>query len=167
MPKKNPWKEYKKGVKYLKKTGTVLYLKLPPGGKYEFIQAGPGFAKKDKKKETLPRPFTLKTADGKAIKISTSLMDRLKIITEMDLDRVMRCCAIILTNFTGPQDQDILPMHQTRLQQWIAKDVKNRQQEFVGSIMMLDSIESSSQQLLPVNDYYEAATILGHIFKLW
>ncbi|MBD3190641.1 MAG: hypothetical protein GF308_08350 [Candidatus Heimdallarchaeota archaeon] len=154
-------------MKYLKKTGTHLYLKLPPGGKYEYIQAPPGFVMDDKKKETLPRPYTVKTADGKTIKISTELMDRLKIITQMDFDRILRCSAIILTNFTGPQDKDIVKLHQARLQEWIAKDIKNRQQEFVGSLIMLDNIESGSKEILPVNDYFEAGTILGHIFKLW
>ncbi|MHA1221076.1 MAG: hypothetical protein ACTSQB_05015, partial [Candidatus Heimdallarchaeota archaeon] len=69
----NPWKEYKKGVKYLKKHGLWVFIKMPPGGKIEWVQVKPGFALEDVAKETLPKPVTLKTSTGKILKISEEL----------------------------------------------------------------------------------------------
>ena len=78
---KNPWNEYKKGVKYLKKSGLWMFIKMPPGGKTEWLQVKPGFAIEDVEKERIPKPYQVQTSSGKAIQLSTEFMDRYQIIT--------------------------------------------------------------------------------------
>jgi len=49
----NPWKEYKKGVNYLKKNGLMVFIKMPPGGKTEWLQASPGLIINDKENKRI------------------------------------------------------------------------------------------------------------------
>ncbi|NHJ49605.1 MAG: hypothetical protein FK733_17580 [Asgard group archaeon] len=162
----NMWKKYKKGVKYLKKNGLLLRIKLPPGGETEWIVANPGFALEDFDKEKLSKPFKLQTSDGKTIQLSVEFMDRLKIITGLDLQRIIRNSSIILTDFTGPKDEDTYGNHYQRLKNWKADDIKTKQTEFVVTLFMLDSLEGSKEPL-PNQHYLEAATIIGFVYKLW
>ena len=46
------------------------------------------------------------------------------------------------------------------------EDKSFKQQEFVGSLMMLENLQGS-KDLLPNAHYSEAATILGSKFNLW
>ena len=162
----DPWKEYKKGVKYLKKHGLWLMIKLPHGGKFEWIQAKPGFAIKDKAKETLPRPVTLKASGGKTYKISKEFMDKFQLVTELDLQRIIRNTSILLTNFSGPKDNDIIENHLKRLQNWKADNAKQKIQDFMIALVMLESLHGSKEPL-PNNHYAEATTVIGYLFKLW
>jgi len=162
----NPWKEYKKGVNYLKKNGLMVFIKMPPGGKTEWLQASPGLIMQDKVKETLQVPMAMNASAGKVFQISKEFMERFKLITELDLHRIIRNCSIILTNFSGPRNEDIVSNHLDRLQKWKAEDKKLKQTEFVGSLIMLENLHES-KDLLPNNHYKEAATIIGYMFKLW
>jgi len=163
---KNPWKEYKKGTKYLKKSGLWVFIKMPPGGKTEWIQAKAGFAFENKEKETLPKPYTVTASSGKMIKLSREFMDRFQLITKFDLERIIRNISIILTNFSGPKTDDIMKNHLERLQKWKTEDKQFKIQEFVGALFMIENLQGS-KDLLPNAHYSEAATILGHRFKLW
>ncbi|MHA1555929.1 MAG: hypothetical protein ACTSPM_03250, partial [Candidatus Heimdallarchaeota archaeon] len=160
------WKEYKKGTKYLKKYGLWVFIKMPPGGKTEFIQAKAGFAFENKEKELLSKPYTVTASTGKMIKLSREFMDRFQLITKFDLERIIRNSSIILTDFSGPKTDDIMKNHMERLQKWKTDDKPFKQQEFVGSLMMLENLQGA-KDLLPNAHYSEAATILGHMFKLW
>lgn len=163
---KNPWKEYKTGIKYLKKYGLWVFIKMTPGGKTEWIKVMSGFSFENKEKETLPKPYTITASTGKIIKLSKEFMDRFQLITKFDLERIIRNTSIILTNFSGPKTDDIMKNHLERLQKWKPDEKPFKQQEFVGSLMMIENLQGS-KDLLPNQHYSEAATILGHMFKLW
>ena len=84
----------------------------------------------------------------------------------MDLQRIIRNSSIILTNFSGSKDEDAFGIHLERLQKWETNNKSKKQQEFIGSLMMLENLQGS-KDLLPTEHYTEAATILGHLFNLW
>ncbi|MHA1354447.1 MAG: hypothetical protein ACTSR1_04650, partial [Candidatus Heimdallarchaeota archaeon] len=105
-------------------------------------------------------------SSGKAFYISKEFMERYKLISELDLQRIIRNCSIILTNFSGKKDEDVTKNHLECLQQWKMDDKKVKQQEFIGALIMLENLHNS-KDLLPNNHYTEAATILGYMFKLW
>ncbi|MHA1188560.1 MAG: hypothetical protein ACTSSK_17200, partial [Candidatus Heimdallarchaeota archaeon] len=62
------------------------------------VAASPGLIINDKEKETLPIPVTMNASSGKAFYISKEFMERYKLISELDLQRIIRNCSIILTN---------------------------------------------------------------------
>ena len=105
--------EYAEGIAYLQKTSLDLYMPNPLGG-MTFKQ---GSFFESVEKETLPRP----TAIGPG-RLSIVFMERFGISTEVDLNRLVRAVSIILTNFTGPRDQDSPRNHQNRLNEFIAGD---------------------------------------------
>jgi hypothetical protein len=134
----------------------------------KIAQLKPGFEPKD----TLPRPYTMKSLDGRVIEISTAFLDRFELITEMDFRRMIRNSSILLTNFTGPIEQDNFKIHSQRLADWLDKNALDTPGGFKGlleftiSLMILDNLLPSKRKLSN-QDFYYASLILGALYRLF
>ncbi|MFX0096906.1 MAG: hypothetical protein ACFE7E_04015 [Candidatus Hodarchaeota archaeon] len=181
-------KEYEKGINYLKQTGTNLMLQLPalkldskgkaildsegkpqfdPKGKPKFVSVGPGFVFFADKPE-LSRPYKIDVPDGRTFQLSPEFMDVFKIKRESDLMRILRSCSIILTNFTGPLEQDMFGTHVDRLRSWIGKgNWKKGIDGLLAALPIIEILMGSQKPQFDAKEYGDAAIILAVRFGLW
>ena len=125
-------KKYKPGIDYLKSTGLDLLLVtqfirtvMQPGSLYE------------SESEILAKPFT--TSKGS---MSIEFMERYSISTEVDLERLVRMASIILTNFTGPDEEESPKKHFQRLVTRLKEETGNMEREvaMVQVFLILDRV---------------------------
>jgi len=181
-------KDYEKGIGYLKETGTNMILQLPalkldskgkavldaqgkpqfdPKGKPKCISVGPGFVFFADKPE-LSRPYKVDYPDGRSFQLSSEFMDFFKIKRESDLMRILRNCSIILTNFTGPIEQDTFGTHVDRLRSWIGKgNWKKGVDGLLTALPIIEILMGSKKQQFDTKEYGDAAIVLALRFGLW
>ncbi|MBD3189573.1 MAG: hypothetical protein GF308_02965 [Candidatus Heimdallarchaeota archaeon] len=156
--------DFSKGKEYLKKAGTDVFV-IKDGMKMVFQ---PGSAYKDIKKERLPTKFFLKGLNKEA-RFPKEFIKHYKVSHHIDMERLIRACSILLTNFTGPETDDYMKNHLDRLfSHFMVKsgilceeDIRSALIAF-GEVLKIPKKHKISQE-----DYLEAAQILGDYFKLW
>jgi len=139
--------EYAEGIAYLQKTSLDLYMPNPLGG---FVFK-PGSYFEDADKENVPKPAKIGLG-----RLSVGFMDRFNISTSVDLSRIVRAVSIILTNFTGPRDQDSPRNHQNRLKEFIRGDLDKCKKEVVRAFFGIEKILGLGD-VIDYRDYTEAA----------
>ncbi|MFW9919607.1 MAG: hypothetical protein ACFFED_08410 [Candidatus Thorarchaeota archaeon] len=139
-------KTYAEGIAYLQRMSLDLYMPTPFGG----MTFKPGSFFEDTEKEKVPKPAKI----GQGL-LSSRFMDRFNISTEVDLNRMVRAVSIILTNFSGPRDQDSPRIHQNRLKAFIAGDQSKCKVEVVQAFFCIEKI-LNLEGLLSLDDYFDA-----------
>jgi len=181
-------KEFEKGISYLRGFGTYLILQLPalkldsngkpvldpqgmpqfdPNGETKSVSVGPGFVFSPDQKD-FDRPFKKDYPDGQSFQLTPRFMDTFEIKRDSDLMRLIRNCSIILTNFTGPLEQDNFGVHLQRLRNWIGKD--NWEKGIKGLVAALPIIEifmGFKEPQFETKEYSDAAIVLAIHFGLW
>ena len=164
----------------MKTTGVNLIVSLPPikldsegkpqpdpDGKPKAVSVGPGFVFYENKKE-LPRPYKIDYPDGRVFQLDSRFMDVFKIKRESDLMRVIRNCSIILTNFTGPLEQDKFGVHLERLKRWIGKgDWQRGIDGLVTAFPIIEILIGYDKPQFDIKEYGNAAIVFALHFGLW
>lgn len=141
------FEKYKAGIEYLKKTGLVIIMHSLLGR----MVFEPGSLFEDKEKETLPRP-----AAFSAGRLSLAFMDHFNLTTEVDLGILLRACSIILTNFSGPDEEDFPKNHQNRLKERLAATGTDCHQYLLLAFLLIEDIFEKLSALTQT-DYEEAS----------
>ncbi|NHJ84581.1 MAG: hypothetical protein FK734_03915 [Asgard group archaeon] len=161
---KQRWKKFELGMGYLEKYGLGLIFWNEQGEKLVY-KTGSVF--KSLEEETLPRPYRIKLIDDdKIVELTEEFMNRFEISTKLDLQRLMRICSILLTDFSGPVEDDTPKNHLERLRVRLKKFVKNEAEQMVQAFLGFEAIMGYKEQLL-LEDYQQAAKLMNGLYKLW
>ncbi|MEA2069682.1 MAG: hypothetical protein U9O98_00150 [Asgard group archaeon] len=155
---------FDKGKKYLKKAGTNVFV-IADGIKMVFE---PGSAYKDINKEKLPEKFFIEFLN-KEVALPKEFARLYQVTHQVDFERLLRGCSILLTNFTGPQSADTLKNHHERLFKhfmvtggMIAKDNMVQALKEFGKLCNIPKRNTIND-----DDYRLIAQVLGDKYKLW
>ena len=76
--------------------------------------------------------------------MNIEFMERYNITTEVDLERLVRMCSIILTNFTGPDKDESPKKHFQRLVDRLKEEPGNAEREvaMVQVFLILDQVSA-------------------------
>ncbi len=153
-----------KGKEYLKKAGTNTFVILE-GTKLVFQ---PGSAISDAKKEKLPRKF-FNEGLSKEFSFSKEFIKQYKITHQIDMERLLRACSIILTSFTGPETDDYSKNHLDRLfKHLMVKESILCESAISEALVSFGEVLKIPKKAKITNeDYQDAAKIIGDYFKLW
>jgi hypothetical protein len=157
-------KSHKKGLDYLQNAGLNLIITSNKGDRLVFE---PGSAFEDIKKETLSEPYIVTKMFGQKYTLDQRLIKRYKIRTQVDLYRMMRICSIVITSFTGPDDQDDSNNHLIRLREWIKE---NCYEDGIWDIYLaLTSLDKflGYKKSFEFSVYSDFAHILNDFLRLW
>lgn len=153
------YQKYKPGLDYLKKNGLDLIVKQ------DFIiksvityQEHSYFGET---KEDLPKPYKLA---GNVISID--FMNHYDFITKVDLARFLRVVSIILTNFTGPKEEDHFNAHIWRLQDLCKAPSPENESLVMEALLAYDEVLGSKKNLLK-EDYIAFARILNYLWYIF
>jgi hypothetical protein len=113
------------------------------------------------KKENLAIPYQLA-----GNKLSAEFMKHYDIITKVDLARYLRICAVILTSFQGPNENDHLDFHIFALQQTHGKSTPENEEAIMKAMLEYDK-EFGKKKKLPKEDYIAFARILNYFWKIF
>jgi len=140
--------------------------------KIKFSVVAPGF----EPQTTLPQPYGLKTQDGQMVYISNNFMKRFQVTTEYDLRRIIRNSSILISNFSGPKEQDNFKIHYERLRNILSIITKNNQNDslntssilqFTASLMVIDTLLPHNSDALTAEEFYVASLIIGSKYNLF
>jgi len=151
------------GKSYLKKAGTDVIM-ISMGMK---MVMSPGSAYEDIQKEKLPETFFNENL-GKNISFSKDFIKQYKITHRVDLDRLLRACSILVTNFNGPEKEDYPKNHHKRLfSHYMITDGALAEMEVMAAIKAFGEILKIKVKKIDIADFRVAAQILGDYYKLW
>ena len=152
------------GKKYLKKAGTNVFVILE-GTKMVFQ---PGAAYQDIKKEKLPNKFFVEGLK-KEFSFSKEFIKQFKVTQQTDMNRLLRACSILITNFTGPEKDDNMKNHSQRLfnSLMLKPGILCEGAVCDALISFGEVLKISKKAKITREDYMNAAKILGDYFKLW
>ena len=156
--------DFSKGEKYLKKAGTDV-IAIAGGIKMVF---SPGSAYEDIKKERLPKEYFIEGL-GKKFSFSDSFIKQFKVTHQVDMERLLRACSILITNFTGPETEDYMKNHLQRLfTNFMTKPGIICEDETKAALMTFSEIiKIKNKPKITMDEYSDAAKILGDYYKLW
>ena len=155
---------YTTGIEYLKKTGLDLIVQL----NFIRIPFKPGSYLQDKTKETLRKPYGIISPSKEVFSLSVAFMDRFKISTVVDMNRMIRACSIILTNFDGPGEYDDIDYHIENLREMLScESIDNVPKLMLMALHIIEEIIGIKKEPLPEIDYQKAVNVLNVYFKLW
>ncbi|HUT81906.1 MAG TPA: hypothetical protein VMZ29_11940 [Candidatus Bathyarchaeia archaeon] len=161
---KQRWKKFELGMSYLEKHGLGLIYWTQDGEKLVFKS---GAAFKSLEEETLSKPYKIKlTEDNKIVELTEEFMNRFEISTKLDLQRLMRICSILLTDFSGPIEEDTPKNHLERLKNRLKKYVKNENEQLIQGFLGFEAIMGYKEQIA-LEDYNQAAKLMNGLYKLW
>ena len=165
MKKKERRKLHEVGVSYLKKTGLNL-IKWTSFGKMTFQ---PGSIFENKEEETLPIPYSIKLNNGVVYSLNSKLRKRYQISTEVDLQRIIRICSILVTNFNGPDEEDTPRTHRERIRNWITDTPSGIDRIGFHMVMALHSLDEilGFKKHFDFGINFELVNILRVQYKLW
>jgi len=155
---------HEKGKAYLKKAGTDV-MQIAGGFKLVF---SPGSAYEDINKEKLPEKFFIAELN-KEYSFSESFKKHFKVTHKVDIERLLRACSILITEFTGPETEDYMRNHHKRLNMHIIMKSGNTcVDEFRAALVTFGEVLNiKGRPKITLDDYLDAARILGDYFKLW
>lgn len=154
---------FDKGITYLKKAGTDV-IAIVGGIKMVF---SPGSAYDDIKKEKLPEKFLIEGLK-KEYRFSDGFKKHFKVTHHVDMERLLRACSILLTNFEGPESDDNMKNHHQRLFFHFSMDTATLSIGNMGKALATfgEILKIKKKPKLISKDYEDAARIIGHYFKL-
>ena len=162
MKRKERQKKFQIGIDYLKKTGLNLIVQSSLGR----LVFEPGSFFEDKEKETLAIPYSIKRSDGVTYTLSEKLRERYQLSTEVDLQRLARVCAVLVTDFNGPDKDDTPEVLLKRLRTFMKEKSNRTGWEITLALETLDDILGYKKQRKST-EYYHLAWILNIHFNLW
>ncbi|NHJ86140.1 MAG: hypothetical protein FK734_11810 [Asgard group archaeon] len=156
--------KYNKGKKYLEKAGTDI-IAISLGLKWVFEPGSTYLLYNDEK---LPETFFIESLN-KEESLPFIFVRHYKVTHQVDLDRLLRGCSILLTNFTGPEAADNVKNHQERLiKHFQGKYGLDAEKEMMSALMEFGVVfQIEEKNLISINDYLIVAQILGDRYKLW
>ncbi|HUU78092.1 MAG TPA: hypothetical protein VMX55_07065 [candidate division Zixibacteria bacterium] len=156
---------HKVGVEYLEKTGLDLIVwtsfgkaTLQPGSAFENIE-----------KEKLPTPYSIKLNNGVIYTLNENLQKRYQITTEVDLQRILRICSILVTNFQGPEEEDSPKNHREGIRQWIKDQSSGIDRIGFHMVMALHTLDEilGYKKHFDFSENFSFVNILRVLYKLW
>ncbi|NHK32906.1 MAG: hypothetical protein FK730_16280 [Asgard group archaeon] len=112
-------------------------------------------------KKDLPKPSKF----GNHV-LSAKIMDHYDFITKVDLARFLRVVSIILTNFTGPKEDDHFDNHIRRLQDLFKKQTPENETLVMEALLAYDEVLGTKKNL-PKEDYINFARILNNQWQIF
>ena len=156
-------RDYEKGKAYLKKAGTDV-IQIAGGIKMVF---SPGSAYQDINKERLPEKFYIESLK-KEYRFSKNFIKFFKITHQVDMERLLRACSILITNFTGPETDDFMKNHSGRLfNNFMLTPGNLCEVEVSDALVAFGEILKIKKNKISPEEYLDAAKIIGDYFKLW
>lgn len=155
----NKYQKYKNSLSYLEKSGLDLVVKEDFIIKSAFTYKEHSYFGETKK--NLPKPCKF----GNHI-LSAKIMDHYDFITKVDLARFLRIVSIILTNFTGPKDDDHFDNHILRLQNLFKKQTPENETLVMEALLAYDEVLGTKKNL-PKEDYLAFARILNNQWRIF
>jgi len=155
----NFYQKYKLGLDYLKSSGLDLVVKQD-----FFIKTVLTYQEHSyfgETKENLARPYKLANNV-----LSKQFLDHYDLITKVDLARFLRVVSIILTNFTGPKDNDHFDTHIYRLQDLFLKPSYENEALVMEALLAYNEVLGKKTNL-PREDYHAYARILNHLWYIF
>ena len=165
MKKKERRKLHEVGVSYLQKTSLNL-IEWTSLGKVTYQ---PGSFFDNKEKETLSVPYSIKLNNGVVYSLHEKLRQRYQISTEIDLQRILRVCSILVTNFNGPDEKDTPKNHRERIREWIKDTPSGIDRIGFHMVMALHSLDEilGFKKHFDFGINFELVNILRVQYKLW
>lgn len=152
-----------KGINYIKKAGTNVVLNT--GGIKMVMQ--PGSAYDDIKKEKLPESFFIDDI-GIAVSFSKNFIKEYKVTHKVDLDRLMRACSILLTQFEGPETEDTpKKLHEKLFFALSAYQNYEAEQALIAALKTFGDILQVKHKKISEIDYLNAIRIINQIYKFY
>ncbi len=162
MKRRERQKKFKIGIDYLQQTNLNLIVQSSMAR----LVFKPGSFIEDKEKETLLLPYTVKSPDGVTYNLSETLRKRYQVTTEVDLQRLTRICAILITDFNGPDRDDTPKILFKNLRVFMREKSNRTGWEIVIALQTLDNILGFRKQR-KFTEYYNLACILNTHYNLW
>ncbi|MBD3191146.1 MAG: hypothetical protein GF308_10900 [Candidatus Heimdallarchaeota archaeon] len=162
MKRRERRKRFKIGIDYLQQTGLNLFIQSSLGR----LVFEPGSFFDTKEEELLSRPYSLKRSDGVTYTLSEKLRERYQLSTMVDLQRLVRICAILVTNFNGPTSDDTPKVLFERLRTYMREKSNRTGWEIIEALQTLDDILGYRKQRKR-SEYYHLAWILNIHHHLW
>ena len=163
MNHKERRKRFQIGIDYLEKTGLDLIVQSGFGR----LVFKPGSLFENKEKETLSIPITAKERYGiVTYTLSEDLRQRFQITTEVDLQRLVRACAILITDFNGPEKDDTPDVLFKRLRTFMKEKSNRTGWEIHMALLTIDDILGYRKKRKD-REYYDLAWILNIHHNLW
>jgi len=163
MKQKDRQKRFKIGLEYLQRTGLNLFIQSS-FGKLSFA---PGSFFDNKEKETLAIPYTVKQIGEPSYTLNDELRKRFQLITEVDLQRLARICAILITDFNGPETDDTPEVLFKGLRAFMKEKSNRTGWEINMALLTLDDTILGNRLLKNNSEYYYLAWILNVNYNLW
>lgn len=162
MNRKERQNKFKIGIDYLQQTGFNLIVQLSIGN----LVFKPGSFFENMEKETLSLPYALKRSDGVIYTLSETLRKRYQVSTEVDLQRLARICAILITDFNGPESDDTPKILLKNLRTFMREKSNRTGWEIIIALQTLDNLLGFRKQR-KFTEYFNLAGILNTHFGLW
>ncbi len=162
VKRKERQKRFKVGLGYLKQAGLDLRVESSLG----VLTFKPGSVFEDKAEEGLPDPFIVKRRDGIEFSLSKELRERYQISTDVDLQRLVRACAILITDFAGPSTKDHRKYLFEQLRTYMRERSNRTGWEIMQALKTLDDFLGEKNRK-DNSEYYNLAWILNVRYHLW
>ncbi len=163
MKQKDRQKRFKIGLEYLMRTGLNLYVQSSFGR----LSFAPGSFYENREKETLPTPYSVHEIGEPTFTLNDEFRKRFQLITEVDLQRLVRVCAILITDFNGPESDDTPDVLFKRLRTFMKEKSNRTGWEIRLALMTLDDTILRNRLLKNDSEYYFLARLLNVNYKLW
>ncbi|MEJ2293603.1 MAG: hypothetical protein P8Y23_02425 [Candidatus Lokiarchaeota archaeon] len=153
------------GLNYIAMKGTDLTLNPSLTRKEKVVLKEHSFF--DAHGKLLPQPYKV----GEFL-IPRYLMDLYHILTEVDLARYVRIISIIISEFTGPKEQDYFKNHLNRLRVMLKKELTTPDREKAMMIALLAYEQYTGDRayfktILEEKDYYTFIRALNSLYNLY
>lgn len=162
MNRKERQNKFKIGIEYLQQTGFNLTIQASVGK----LVFKPGSFIENREKETLSLPYTIKRSDGVIYTLDETLRKRYQVSTEVDLQRLARICAILITDFNGPENDDTPSVLFKSLRTFMREKSNHTGWEIIIALQTLDNLLGFRKQR-KFTEYSNLAGILNTHFNLW
>jgi hypothetical protein len=153
------------GLNYVAWKGTNLTLNPSLTRKEKVVLKEHSFF--DKNGKLLPQPYKV----GEYL-IPKYFMDLYNILTDVDLARYVRIISIIISEFTGPEEQDYFKNHLIRLRVMLKKELTTLRKEKAMLIALLAYEQHTGKRsyfktILEEDDYYAFIRALNSLYNLY
>jgi hypothetical protein len=155
---------FAKGRKYLEKVGTDV-IAIAMGMK---MVMKPGSAYEDVKKERLPAKFIVPPLNNE-MSFSKNFVKEFKVTHEVDLERLLRGCSILITGFEGPEKDDNMKNHHRRLGGHFVfyPSPIEAAEDMTAAMKLFGEIAGVNKKKIDENEYAIAADIVNSVYKIW
>ncbi|HUT82624.1 MAG TPA: hypothetical protein VMZ29_15620 [Candidatus Bathyarchaeia archaeon] len=163
MKQKERQKRFKIGLEYLQRTGLNLFIQSSFGR----LSFAPGSFFENKEKEILTKPYSVRRLGEPSYTLNDEFRKRFQLTTEVDLQRLARACAILITDFNGPESDDTPEILFKRLRTYMRERSNRTGWEIKMALITLDDTILGNRLLKSESEYYYLAWILNVNYNLW